>query len=238
MVKVWLLATLALVGAVNLASAQSVPRPSDETIRSRQKISLVEGSLERAVQNGAANFARQVQAVSPNADGTAMLLGAPVVRGFPIEHFGVFFDVQMPSLQLSMVWPMRFNNQQSEALRRSGVAPVSATAAPAPLRSEQTPSNDPQPGILDDPAAAAESWRNEVAATLIDAMIENTGSVTVKPDEVIVVAARAMLSSDRMPDPGETRTIELTLKGSDLLAYRANQITLEEARQKVQKREY
>ena len=69
-------------------------------------------------------------------------------------------------------------------------------------------------------------------------MIENTGSVSVKPDEVIVVAARAMLSSDRMPDPGETRTIELTLKGSDLLAYRANQITIEEARQKVLKREY
>jgi len=235
-VKVSLIATLALVGAANFASAQPAPRPSDETIRSRQKISLVEGSLERAVQNGAANFARQVQAISPNADGTAMLLGAPVVRGFPIEHFGVFFDVQMPSLQLSMVWPMRFNNQQSDALRRSGVAPVSATAVP--LRSDQTPSNDPQPGILDDPAAAAEAWRNEVRATLIDAMIENTGSVSVKPDEVIVVAARAMLSSDRMPDPGETRTIELTLKGSDLLAYRANQITIEEARQKVLKREY
>ena len=236
MVKVSLIATLAVVGAANLASAQPAPRPSDETVRSRQKISLVEGSLERAVQNGAANFARQVQAVSPNADGTAMLLGAPVVRGFPIEHFGVFFDVQMPSLQLSMVWPMRFNNQQSDALRRSGLAPVSATAVP--LRSDQTPSNDPQPGILDDPAAAAEAWRKEVRATLIDAMIENTGSVSVKPDEVIVVAARAMLSSDRMPDPGETRTIELTLKGSDLLAYRANQITIEEARQKVLKREY
>ena len=236
MVKVSLIATLAVVGAANLASAQPAPRPSDETVRSRQKISLVEGSLERAVQNGAANFARQVQAVSPNADGTAMLLGAPVVRGFPIEHFGVFFDVQMPSLQLSMVWPMRFNNQQSDALRRSGLAPVSATAVP--LRSDQTPSNDPQPGILDDPAAAAEAWRKEVRATLIDAMIENTGSVSVKPDEVIVVAARAMLSSDRMPDPGETRTIELTLKGSDLLAYRANQITEEEARQKVLKREY
>jgi len=131
---------------------------------------------------------------------------------------------------------MRFNNQQSDALRRSGVAPVSATAVP--LRSDQPPSSDPQPGILDDPAAAAEAWRNEVRATLIDAMIENTGSVSVKPDEVIVVAARAMLSSDRMPDPGETRTIELTLKGSDLLAYRANQITIEEARQKVLKREY
>ena len=162
MVKVSLIATLAVVGAANLASAQPAPRPSDETVRSRQKISLVEGSLERAVQNGAANFARQVQAVSPNADGTAMLLGAPVVRGFPIEHFGVFFDVQMPSLQLSMVWPMRFNHQQSDALRRSGLAPVSATAVP--LRSDQTPSNDPQPGILDDPAAAAEAWRKEVRA--------------------------------------------------------------------------
>ena len=235
MVKVSLIATLALVGAASVASAQPGPRPSDETVRSRQKISLVEGSFERAVQNGAANFARQVQAVSPNADGTAMLLGAPVVRGFPIEHFGVFFDVQMPSLQLSMVYPMRFN-QQSDALRRSGVAPVSATAVP--LRSDQAAANDAKPGILDDPAAAAEAWRKEVSATLIDAMIENTGSIMVKPDEVIVVAARAMLSSDRMPDPGETRTIELTLKGSDLLAWRANQITEEEARQKVLKREY
>jgi hypothetical protein len=90
--------------------------------------------------------------------------------------------------------------------------------------------------ILDDPA---EAWRAEVRNTLVDAMIENTGGVTIGPNEYIIVAARGVLSSDRLvTDPGDARTIELRLKGSDLDAYRAHTITLEEARKRVAFREY
>jgi hypothetical protein len=271
-VKSWVFATLLLVGP-GAAWAQQAPRAADmETLRARQKISLIEGSLERAVQNGADNFSRQLQAAAPGAEGMAILMGAPLVRGFRIEHTGVFFDVQMPSLQLSMVWPLRYaqgadaaavasltelrntiqqgvNDPQlrgelTQKLRQVELqmnAPPRRRTGATPVASVQTgvaatPPPSPDPGVLDDPA---EAWRAEVRSTLIDAMIENTGGVSIGPDEYIIVAARGVLSSDRLvADPGDARTIELRLKGSDLDAYRARTITLEDARKRVTFREY
>jgi hypothetical protein len=275
-VKSWVLAAT-LIAAPVVASAQQASRPADmDTIRARQKISVIEGMLERAVQNGANNFSRQIQAAAPNAEGMAMLMGAPLVRGFPIEGTGVFFDVQMPSLQLSMVWPLRYTQgadpatiatladlrrtletvgdpqtrvQMERAVRqleqqlnggvtrnrRPGATSVanavtSQTSAPTP------PVSPADMGILDEPA---EAWRTEVRNTLIDAMIEMPPSVTVRAEEYIIVAARGVLSSDRLvADAGDARTMELKLKGSDLMAFRAGTITSEEARKRVVFREY
>ena len=276
MVKAWVLAAAFVVAPV-VASAQPAPRASDdETIRARQKISLIEGLFERAVQNGVDNISRHLQAVSPNADGMAMLMGAPLVRGFRTTG-GIFFDVQMPSLQLSMVWPLRYAQgadaaataslaelrtdvsqltdpqtrqqftqkirqiemalQASSPRRRptlgaTAVANVEPTAAAAP----PPPVSPADMAILDDPA---EAWRAEVRGTLIDAMIENTGGVSVGPDEYIEVQARGVLSPDRLvANAGDARTIRLRLKGSDLTAYRAGTITLEEARTRVIVSEY
>ena len=274
MVKAWVFGAVVLLTAAS-AGAQQPPRVDSDTIRSRQRIAIIEGSLERAVQNGVENFSRQIQALAPNADGMAMLMGAPQVRGFPLVPGGVFFDVLMPSLQLSMAWPLRYSQgsadpvalsrltelrtelerlsdpqmrfeltqrvreievqlAQSSPPRRRGpatnVANVQAAATPgAPAVSPADMS------IIEDPA---EAWRREIRSTLIDAMIENIG-LNIGPDEYIIIAARGVLSSDRLvADTGDARTIELRLKGSDLAAYRAQSITLEEARKRVTAREY
>ena len=276
MVKAWVLGVVVLLTSV-AASAQTSRAADTETIRQRQRIALIEGMLERAVQNGVDNFSRQIQALAPNADGVAMLMGAPQVRGFRMDpnSNSVFFDVLMPSLQLSMVWPLRYSQgvdpaalsklsdlrgelerltdpqmrleltQQvreiemqlsgpPQASRRRGpttnVSNVQATATGV------TPAiSTADVAILDDPA---EAWRREVRSTLIDAMIENIG-LNIGPDDYIVIAARGVLSSDRLvADAGDARTIEVRLKGSDLAAYRAQSITLEEARRRVSIREY
>jgi hypothetical protein len=279
LVKTWVFGAVIVLTAVS-ASAQQPPRPDNETIRARQRIALIEGMLERAVQNGVDNFSRQIQALVPNADGMAMLMGAPQVRGFRLEGpgpGGVFFDVLMPSLQLSMVWPLRYSQGADPAALatlndlRSGVERVSDSQTRVDLmqrlRQLEVQLAPPQGGrrrtgsatqvanvqatttataaappaspvdtaIIDDPA---EAWRHEVRTTLIDAMIENIG-LMLGPDEYIVIAARGVLSSDRLvSDPGDARTIELRLKGSDLAAYRAQAITIEEARKRVAIREY
>ena len=87
MVKAWVFGIVFFLTAAS-AGAQQPPRAEQETIRARQRIALIEGMLERAVQNGVDNFSRQIQALVPNADGMAMLMGAPQVRGFRLEAPG------------------------------------------------------------------------------------------------------------------------------------------------------
>lgn len=273
MVKAWVLGAVVVMTPV-VASAQASRAVDNETIRARQKIALIEGLFERAVQNGVDNFARQIQAVAPNVDGMAVLMGAPQVRGFPVEGFGVFFDIQMPSLQMSMVWPLRgqvadprtvamltelrsnaervsdpqtklelmqtVRDLEQQLMPSSGVrrrpGPQTQVANVQGPPAAQRPAVSPADlAILEDPA---EAWRREVRATLIDAMLENTG-LSLGADEYILVAARGVLSTDRLvSDAGDARTVELKLKGSDLDALRSKAITLDEARKRVKVREY
>jgi hypothetical protein len=86
------------------ASAQ-VPQNEAEQVRSRQKISMMESVLESAVANGADSLMRAVRAVMP--PDALMLTGAPLARGFRLEGYGVFFDVEVPSFRPTMAWRLR-----------------------------------------------------------------------------------------------------------------------------------
>ena len=87
-------------------------RPDDaEQVRARQRISTMEAILARSVQNGADMVLRQVSDMMPDRP---MLAGAPQVRGFRLEGYGVFFHVQVPTLVLPITWPIRQLVQESE----------------------------------------------------------------------------------------------------------------------------
>jgi hypothetical protein len=71
-------------------------------------------------------------------------------------------------------------------------------------------------------------------------MIENSGPLAVAPDEWLTVAARDNLPRDPLV-PGDTAdfsTVIFRVKGSDLAAFRGNRLSLAEAREKVEVREY
>jgi hypothetical protein len=105
MIKVnnWTMAVVLVAVAAAPVAAQA-PRADDGQIKSRQRISTMEGVLERAVMNGADNLLRQMETVLPNA---AMLTGPPRVRGFRLEGYGLFFDVEVPGVEMSVAWPLR-----------------------------------------------------------------------------------------------------------------------------------
>jgi hypothetical protein len=105
-------AVAALSATAAVAWAQTT-RPDDaEQVRARQRISTMEVVLARAVQNGADMVLRQVSSVMPDRP---MLSGAPQVRGFRLEGYGVFFHVQVPTLVLPITWPIRQLVQESES---------------------------------------------------------------------------------------------------------------------------
>ncbi len=97
-------AGLVLAGA-GQASAQGVASVSNpDQMRARYQISVMEGALERAVQLGAQRLSRQVQAVSSDM---LFIATAARAKGFWLETYGVFFDVDVPAMRHSMAWTFR-----------------------------------------------------------------------------------------------------------------------------------
>ena len=277
-------AGVAVVMAASVASAQT-PRAEADAVKARQKISMLEGVLERAVANGADNVLRQMREIVPVAESPLMLMGQPHVRGFRLDGYGVFFDVEVPALRLSMAWALRYMVDQNGVTAGAAVADlrsfitqqardprdrekleralqrIEAQVGPAVPRSaaaansgaaatrvaEQVPSAAPaligpsqvDPVILEDPN---EAFTREVKEALVEAMIENSGPIAIGPEEYLVVAARDNARTDRLAVPtdaaSDLHTIMIRVKGSDLAAFREGRINIEDAKKRVQVREY
>jgi hypothetical protein len=278
------------VGAAGAVGAQApVPGSEAEQIRARQKIFMMEGVLERAVQLGIDSFRRQLSAVMP--DDMLLVTGdTPAARGFRLDGYGVFFDVEVPGVRPSLAWSLRTMNEtaalfarelsQVRAQLRQAVsdqrqrqemdrvlARIQAQMAPT---GSQAPAPSAAAGdarvsaaatvtaqsleVPPPPAAAAagvpvsspagidpgEVFTQSVAAALIDAMLENSGSLIIAADEWLTVAARDNAQGNRFvaSDPSDVMTIVLRVRGSDLADFQARRLTPDEVRTRVEVRAF
>src|SRR5262245_65401784 len=101
--RVPLFFTIGFVLASN--SFAQVSQTDADQVRGRQKTSLMESVLESAVANGADSLMRAVRAVMP--PDALILTGAPSARGFRLEGYGLFFDVEVPAFRPTMAWTLR-----------------------------------------------------------------------------------------------------------------------------------
>lgn len=258
--------------------AQTPPAQTGQELdqaQARYKIFVMEGVLERAVANGAANLSRQIRALAPDA---LFLSGAAHVRGFHLEGYGVFFDVEVPALRPTLAWTLRTmvddngaslaqlkayvrkvqdprdRAELERAIRRielqvpssRALAPTdtgAVTAQSVAGASSASPLPPAAPPLLADPVLVADpagAYTHEVKEALIDAMIENSGPLAVGPDEWLTIAARDSEPANRLVpgDAYDMTTWVLRMRGTDLAAFRAGRYTLEEARKKVEIKEF
>jgi hypothetical protein len=127
------------------------------------------------------------------------------------------------------------------------VSPETAgdTARPAaPPPGEPTANRVPRPKLdkryFQDPNAVNQAYTESVQDALMDAIIDY-GVMKIAPEEFLTVAARDNMHRDSLapPDPyEEIVTILLSIKGSDLAAFRAGQIDAAEVRKRIQLREF
>jgi hypothetical protein len=259
--------TTIAIAVVLAGTASAAQQADDAQVKARQRIAMMEGTLESAVKIGADNLLRQMKAVVPDPP---MLTGGPEVHGFRLDGYGIFFDVGVPMLRLPVTWPLRYmvsndnrdlevlaaelkqliaqmdvryQPQFAQAVRRleTRAQAQSALGLPSTVTASQVgvapPASAATARILDNPA---EGYTREVKAALIDAMIENSGPLGLGPDEWLTVAARDNVPRDPLApgDMADFSTIIFRVKSGDLAAFRAGRLTLEEARQKVEVREY
>src|SRR4051812_37244231 len=215
----------ALVLGLALASsahAQTAARPADSR-QTHYQIGVMERVLEGAVEHGAANLRERLQAVSPDAPAQLLILDNPRVRGFRLDSYGVFFDVEVPSLNGTLTWTLRTLDQSAPAAA-AGSAPVpAATSAPIlpnPRRAAGAASRPPDravtatgvsPRVDQGNASIAvapaddhilenpnEEYRGEVVQALADAMIDYSGPLGVGDDEWLTIAARGIQDRPRL----------------------------------------
>jgi hypothetical protein len=299
---------VAIIGAVLLGVAAAAPAQTPvqtseaEQIRARQKIFMMEGVLERAVQLGIDSFRRQLSAVMP--DDMLLVTGdAPGARGFRLDGYGVFFDVEVPGVRPSLAWSLRTMNETASMFARElsqvraqlrqavndprqqqemdrvlariqaqmapgsqappqpaagdgrvsaastvtaqslDVSPASSVQSAPPVAAATTTPGSPAAGASPGSVSTLEPgevFTKAVAGALIDAMLENSGSLIIAPDEWLTVAARDNAQGNRFvaSDPSDVMTIVLRVRGSDLADFQARRITPDEVRKRVEVRAF
>jgi len=273
----WTMAGMITITITGTAAAQTVQRRAAPVVQqsqeleqalrlkeSRYQIGQIERLLEGAVEHGATVIRERLQAIMP-AD--MLLTENARARGFRLEGYGVFFDVEVPSLE-GTLWSFRTLDQNDlgidnalqtlrsfveaagndvnlrQALERIElqVTPNTGSLATSPTvaaaRAVSTVSAPPSR-----PAAAQtdpilsnpnEAYRAAVRAALVDAMLEHTRGLGIGATEWLTIAARSSDSRPRLaPADPEGQTNLLSIRGSDLAAFLAGQITREEVLQRV-----
>lgn len=225
-----------------------------EVRRARYAIGQMERILEGAVEHGAAELRARVQALVP-AD--LLLAETARARGFRLEGYGLFFDVEVPALSGTLPWSFhtldRNDLDVSTALRTlrgfvQSAGGASADVQQALKRVELQMGRAATSGA-DDGTTAREvdallahpddAYRADITAAIIDALLDHGRGVAVAPEEWLTVAARR--SDDRPPTIGaetSARTVVLRLRGADLADFLAGRLTREQARRSVVVQEY
>ncbi|MBI3047840.1 MAG: hypothetical protein HYY76_05970 [Acidobacteria bacterium] len=270
--RFWLIGLAMLVGSASAAAAQAPPAAGTDQVRARQRIFMMEGALERAVQLGVDNLRRRMRAVMP--DDALLQGGAPQVRGFHLDGYGVFFDVEVPAVRRSFAWSLRTMNETGMALARDlaqmrafmqaiadermrmefdrmlqriqrQMAPAAPAAERAAVQNQAgvtaqsippSPAPPADPLLLSNPG---EAYTQEVKTALVDAMIENSGALMLGDDEWLTVAARDNTPGNALvPGDQDVVTLILRVKGSDLNAFRAGRLTLDQVKARVAASEF
>jgi hypothetical protein len=270
------------VVGVQAASAQTPTEPQDSRpivrpLRSartqvdqlRYPIATMERVLENAVEHGASVWRDRLQAIFPVQ---TLLLDNARVRGYRLEEYGMFFDVDVPSLETTMFSAFRMLDQNGlglqsalnqlrtyvqsqaagdanlqQALKRIELqfvptAPIASGAdvsgarnavGSASVASDAVAAIDPSDPILDNPE---EVYRAEVMEAVIGALLDYSAPLGLTAEDWLTVAVRRNEVRPRIGLDSNAQTVVARVRGRDLSAFRAGQLTREDAIKRVELR--
>jgi len=240
----------ALLCVVTPVLAQSPPGrrspAADDVIKLRYEIQLVE---------------RRLPAFEPGL----ILFSAPVrARGFRLDGYGFFFDVEVPGVRRSMLWSMRMLDRslasalqemrrELQALRDEPtraslermlqrleeVQRPEVTVAGAGVRGSP-PAPEPQgaAGVSQEARDPRQVYLAELTDAILDALLRHGGSLPLADDEWLAIGLREGFYPFGPGDLSELRTTTLRMRGRDLAEWRAGRLSLEEARRRLDTREF
>ena len=82
-----------------------------------------------------------------------------------------------------------------------------------------------------------EEYRGEVVQALADAMVDYSGPLAVGADEWLTIAARGIQDRPRVgPPDNDVQTVLIRVRGADLTAFRAGQLSRDEMFKRIERR--
>lgn len=233
---------IGLVLATTSTAAQQVPAtpsmaPEVQVLQRRFQFQLMEGVLETAVRQGANEVVARAQGVMAVG---ILFMGMPKARGFPLESYGVVFDVEIPQILESVVMLNQFQ-RPAQAAPAMGTQAVSNTSSSGRTRATGVVEDDPmaKSPLTTDPFLADPNhfYRETVKRKLVDAILDYSRSLEVGAGEWLSVVAR----SEEDPTPSlysDHKAMILRIKGSDLALFYSGKITKDDARKLVIESEF
>ena len=202
----------------------AVPAPmgavklTEEEARSRREaIFVMEGVFVQHVVLAANATQREIQNMQPGLRLDMFSPIPPAARGNYLEDYGVFFHVQIPNYYPSVVQIIE------EIAKNRQLRPPTDPATPASLESRAARAN------MIDPDAY---YVTAVREYLISAMLEQSKSLNLRPNEWLTVSARG---DDGGPSHlSQPSIMHLRVKGSDLLDYLSGRISKAEVTKRIE----
>ena len=250
---------------VSPALAQSPPASAQGSALAElgerlQQVRLMERALEDAVTRGV----RIVEQQLPPVPGVLYFAGPVRVRGFELQDYGVFFDVEHPVVRRSILWSMN-------TLQLNGGMPTifqdlrrrlqTMPEGPGQLAFEQilsemeaelqrtvplrpaglgaarvTSSEDADTRRPDRPVTIdpLETYLTALRGELRDALIAYGPALGVADDHWVSIAARDGRGQIDPRVSGPPRTLTLRIRGRDLAALSAGRLSVDDLRGRVE----
>lgn len=229
----------------------------------RNQIQLMEGVLARAGSIAAETFGHQLQQIEP---GMTVTIGQSRARGFVLDGYGIFFDVEVPELRGTVVWSQMMMQRELElgntlalvqrALqempdgpsRQQALRAVQVLAAQTGPVQQNRPAGGADPAIKVNEGAALTEPRLEASPTVAWMKDPNKEYRDTVQRELIDAMLDHSLAMDLGPDEwlavaarvseaGQRgQTLMMRARGRDLAIYAADKSRRNEIRGKVEVR--
>ena len=261
--KVGIVAWAMLLASPALGQSPPASAPGSETtelVERMQRVRLMERTLEAAVTRGV----RIVEQQLPPVPGMLYFAGPVRVRGFELQDYGVFFDVEHPVVRRSILWSMN-------TLQLNGGMPTifqdlrrrlqTMPAGPGQLAFEQILSEmeaelqrtaplrpvglgaarirSPEDGDTRRPDRSVtidplETYLMALSGELTDTLISFGPALGVAEDHWVSVAARDGRGQIDPRVSSPSRTLKLRIRGRDLAALSAGRVSVDDLRRRVE----
>jgi hypothetical protein len=195
----------------------------------RYPIRMMERNLEVAIERAVEYIAEQVKDVDPNL---SIFAGTGKVRGTYFEGYGVVFYLEIPTIRPGLISAYRQVMSPPPGPNRPVGNEVAVASAGAPALSAPIVAAMAKAPVFQDPTGVYRTAvLDSLKDTLIDAMVEplsSSGTLTLW-------ATRDEASASGV-EPSQAMIV--SVKGSDLDAFRAKKIDRDEMKKRISVREF